>query len=110
METDHFGQEIDLQTLGSKSPVQLPSTTQTAIKVAANTLGLESTPLVSYTGHHAQSLAPVCPTGMIFIPPIDGIAHAPGEITNWDKCISGANVVRHAIFRLALESSPGKLP
>lgn len=106
-EAESFDLKVDLQPLGNKLPAQMHSATQTAIKEAARKLELSAIPLVSYAGHDAQSLAPLCPAGMIFIPSIDGISHAPGEFTKWDDCIHGANVLLQATLNLALETPSG---
>ena len=49
----------------------------------------------------AQSLADLCPVGMIFVPSVGGASHAPRELTEWQDCINGANVLLQAALALA---------
>lgn len=75
-----------------------------AIEQAANDLGLSHMPLIGYAGHSAQVLGQITPSGMIFIPSVDGIGHHPSEFTPWDDVVDGANVLLHTILIWALHS------
>lgn len=103
-EADLFGLDIDVQPLGRKHPAQMHQTTQIAIMKAAKTLGLDTISLPSYAGHDAQSLAALCPAGMIFVPSVAGISHAPGEFSHWEDCVNGANTLLQATLNLTLEN------
>ena len=74
---------------------------QSAILKAAQTLGLAAIPITSGAGHDAQSLADLCPTGMIFVPSVEGISHSPKEFTEWHDCINGANMLLQTVLELA---------
>jgi N-carbamoyl-L-amino-acid hydrolase len=74
---------------------------QAAITAAAQALGLSYVPLPSGAGHDAQSLAPLTPAGMIFIPSQDGVSHSPAELSDWQACVNGANVLLRAAVALA---------
>lgn len=56
--------------------------------------------LPSGAGHDAQSFAPLCPTGMIFVPSLGGRSHCPEEETSLSAMADGANVLLNAIARL----------
>ena len=47
----------------------------------------------SGAGHDAQSFADVCPSGMIFIPSVEGRSHGPDEHSHWEDCVNGANLL-----------------
>lgn len=64
------------------------------------------TRLVSYAGHDAQMMSSFTPSGMIFVPSVNGISHNPREFTEWHDVIAGVNVLLHAILELALGSEP----
>lgn len=49
--------------------------------------------LPSGAGHDAQHLAKVTDTGMIFVPSVAGISHAPDEWTHWQDIERGANLL-----------------
>jgi N-carbamoyl-L-amino-acid hydrolase len=36
--------------------------------------------------------------GMIFVPSAGGISHSPKELTSWQDCANGANVLLRAIL------------
>lgn len=68
---------------------------------AANRLGLRHHRMPSGAGHDAQSFADVCPSGMIFIPSVDGRSHGPDEYSHWEDCVNGANLLLHAALEVA---------
>ena len=73
---------------------------QGAIGRAADRLGLQTQGLPSGAGHDAQMIARLCPMGMIFVPSVGGISHSPRELTSWDDCARGANVLLGAVLEL----------
>jgi acetylornithine deacetylase/succinyl-diaminopimelate desuccinylase-like protein len=42
------------------------------------------------------------PSGMLFIPSVNGTSHHPAELSRWDDVIDGTNVLLTAILNLAL--------
>ncbi|MBO0691306.1 MAG: M20 family metallo-hydrolase [Acidimicrobiaceae bacterium] len=67
---------------------------------AAADLGLASVELASGAGHDAQNLAPIAPTGMIFVPSSGGISHQAAESTPPEQLAAGAQTLLAAL-RLA---------
>ncbi len=85
---------------------QMPAATMAAgviqaIEQTADALGLSHTRLISYAGHSAQVMAPLTPSGMIFIPSVGGIGHHPSEFTPWEDVADGANALLHTILHWA---------
>ncbi len=74
--------------------------TQAAIEAAAARLGLASRRLPSGAGHDAQMMARLGPMGMIFVPSVGGVSHSPKELTRWEDCARGADVLRQAVLAL----------
>jgi len=35
---------------------------------------------------------------MIFVPSVGGISHSPKELTKWEDCTRGAQVLMHAVL------------
>lgn len=68
------------------------------IDASAKELGLSVMHLPSGAGHDAQSIAPIGPIGMIFIPSLNGISHAPSEFTSEQQITDGANVLLKTII------------
>ena len=50
---------------------------QSIVSASASKLDLSTLAMPSGAGHDAQSLAAICPIGMIFVPSRDGVSHAP---------------------------------
>jgi N-carbamoyl-L-amino-acid hydrolase len=73
---------------------------QRAIERAADALTLTRVRMPSGAGHDAQMAARLCPMGMIFVPSIGGVSHSPKELTRWEDCSNGANVLLHTVLGL----------
>jgi N-carbamoyl-L-amino-acid hydrolase len=54
----------------------------------------------SGAGHDAQAMATIGPMGMIFVPSVAGISHAPKEFSRPADITNGANVLMGALLRL----------
>jgi N-carbamoyl-L-amino-acid hydrolase len=70
------------------------------IAAAASELGLQHRLMPSGAGHDAQDLAPLTPTGMIFVPSVGGISHSPKEYTRPADMANGANVLLRSILKI----------
>jgi hydantoinase/carbamoylase family amidase len=93
--------DLDVTPVGRWEPTPLDPGVCDAVERAAEELGLASLRLRSGAGHDAQALAAVTPAGMIFVPSVRGTSHDPGELTAWDDCVNGANVLLGAALALA---------
>jgi len=93
-------------TLASTN-IGVPATSgvQDAIARAAGALSLQTSRLPSGAGHDAQQIARLCPMGMIFVPSVGGISHSPKELTTWDDCARGANVLLGTVLELDARDS-----
>jgi N-carbamoyl-L-amino-acid hydrolase len=77
---------------------------QDLIEEAASDLGLSRRRLPSGAGHDAQMMAVLGPMGMIFVPSVGGVSHSPRELTSWEDCARGADVLFRSV--LALDRTP----
>lgn len=102
IEAERFGLELNVEFLGRHSPSLMSEEVQRAFAGACDDLGLSDVSLTSGAGHDGQSLAQVCPVGMIFVPSVDGASHSPREFTRWEDCVNGANVLLQTALRLSL--------
>lgn len=75
------------------------------VEAEASALDLRSLRMPSGAGHDAQSVALLCPVGMIFVPSRDGISHSPLEFTAADQVTAGANVLLRTLLALDAEGS-----
>ncbi|HEY6043110.1 MAG TPA: Zn-dependent hydrolase [Anaerolineae bacterium] len=101
IEARRYGLELTVEFLGKHSPTPMSDKAQQVLTHACDSLGLTHMPLYSGAGHDAQSLARLCPVGMIFIPSVDGASHSPREFSRWEDCVNGANVLLQAALGFA---------
>jgi len=99
-EAQRFGLGLNVEDLGKHSPSIMSNEVQRVYAQACDDLELTHTSLTSGAGHDGQSLADLCPVGMIFVPSVDGASHSPREFTKWEDCVNGANVLLQAALRL----------
>ena len=96
----HFGLELQVERMEAIAPAPMSAAVQRTIEASSQALGLKHKSLPSGAGHDAQSLATLCPTGMIFVPSVGGHSHSPEELTHWKDCVNGANVLLHSVLRM----------
>ena len=61
--------------------------------------GLDPHVMPSWAGHDAKVLARRMPVGMVFVPSVGGISHAPNERTDPRDCTLAAELLYHAVRR-----------
>ena len=71
-----------------------------AIENAAESSGFTSQRMISGAGHDACQINGLMPSGMIFIPCVDGISHAENEDITQDWAADGAQVLVQAVLDL----------
>ena len=96
-----FGLQVDFQFLEAVYPTPMDERMQRALEDGAERLGLSHRRLPSLAGHDAQSMARICPAGMLFVPSVGGFSHSSREFTAWQDCVNGANTLLHAVLHLA---------
>ena len=95
------GVTITARKLARYEPVSFHREIISVIQQVTESLDYTHMHLPSGAGHDAQMLARVCPSGMIFVPSINGISHNPAEDTASQDLEAGANVLLHAMLELA---------
>ena len=58
-------------------------------------------PLLHPEALPTQMMATLMPMGMIFVPSVGGISHSPKELTSWQDCANGANMLLETVMDLA---------
>jgi len=72
-----------------------------SIRRQADKLGLGYRLMPSGAGHDTQFMADLTRAGLIFVPSIGGISHAPEEDTAWPDIEAGANLLLHTLIEVA---------
>lgn len=78
----------------------LPPNLRDLAAACADVLGLSHVEVDTVSGHDAISLLGVCPTGLVFVPSVDGIAHNEREYTAPEDLEAGFLLLRAAAARL----------
>lgn len=89
---------IQIAPLSSNKPALATPAVQDAIGRASRAAGLGTARLPSAASHDAAMMAQLGPMGMIFVPSVGGISHSPKELTGWQDCANGANVLLNAVL------------
>lgn len=77
------------------------------IAQSAKRRNLPAMPVLSYAGHDARQMAPLCPSAMIFIPCRGGVSHDEGEWAEPQHVAAGAQVLCDVLASLCrLSSAP----
>ena len=94
---------IEFVSSDQRPPAIAAVEVQRAIERSAGRLGLATQRMPSGAGHDAQMMAHLSPMGMIFVPSVRGISHSPLELTRWDDCARGADVLLGAVLEMDRE-------
>ncbi|MCP4424464.1 MAG: Zn-dependent hydrolase [Chloroflexi bacterium] len=86
------------------TPAAMDPAIQDAIRQAGQSMGYKTMPLSSGALHDAGALAAAVPTGMIFVPSINGRSHCPDEDTDPADLVAGANALLQTALLLAHKS------
>ncbi|HLK62862.1 MAG TPA: Zn-dependent hydrolase [Bryobacteraceae bacterium] len=93
--------EIEVRPAAHHDPALATPEVQKSIEAACAKLGLKSRRLPSGAGHDAQMMATLGSMGMIFVPSVGGISHAPAEFSRWEDCARGVEVLLETVLAWA---------
>jgi N-carbamoyl-L-amino-acid hydrolase len=93
--------DIEIAEQSWLPPTRLDEEVARRLIEIAQRSGLASRTLSSGAGHDVQTFARHCPAGLVFVPSVGGISHAPGEWTDWADVEHGANLLTRAIATFA---------
>jgi len=94
------GTTFTFRETNRQAPALSDPRVRSVIADAAKSLGLTTKVLPSGAGHDAQDMARLGPMGMIFVPSVAGISHAPRELTRPEDVVNGANVLLGSLLLL----------
>jgi len=95
------GAACERRSLARFDPVRFDPAVVDRVERIATERGLSHRRLPSGAGHDAQILARMCPTGMIFVPSVNGLSHNVEEYTKPADLIAGAQVLLQLLIELA---------
>ncbi|RQT91297.1 Zn-dependent hydrolase [Burkholderia cepacia] len=101
---DETGLGAQIEQIFTYAPIPFAPRCIDAVRDAARALGLSHMDIVSGAGHDACYVARVAPTGMIFVPCVDGLSHNEAEAITPEWAAAGADVLLRAVLRSAQEA------
>lgn len=110
----HFSEAIDSvakkrrvtvhrEVILNQDAVPMNDRVQKALRQAMDSLGESYLTLPSLAGHDSVHLAPITPTGMLFVPSINGKSHCPDEETAIGDIVKAGNALVQAVIVLDKE-------
>lgn len=94
------GTTVTLVPTLANEPAPTDQRVRDAVSSAATALGLTPHGMPSGAGHDAQNMTVLGPSGMLFVPSVNGISHSPLEMTVDADVVNGANVLLGAVLRM----------
>ena len=91
------GLDVHVETPHVQAPVNLSDDIIRIIEKAAVQAGVRFKRMASGAGHDTQNMASIARAGMIFVPSVKGISHAPMEWTEWEDIEKGVSVLTGAL-------------
>jgi N-carbamoyl-L-amino-acid hydrolase len=92
---------LDFDLLSSECPVEMDSEIINMIETICKEKNIPYRRMNSGAGHDCMNLAPIIPTGLIFVPSKGGISHNKNEFTEFRDIYAGIEVLKEAIKVLA---------
>jgi N-carbamoyl-L-amino-acid hydrolase len=98
--TSNEGCEVQSKKLWDRDTVWFNPQIVKQLEHSAKILGYSYKKMVSGAGHDAQFLASYVPTAMVFVPSINGKSHCEEELTTWEDCEKGVNVLLETVLNM----------
>lgn len=95
------GVRVSFEMASDVPPCDMHPRIKAEIAAAAEAQGLRWLPMVSGAGHDSQVMATRVPTGMLFVPSVEGRSHSAAEYTSAEDAARGASVLAATLHRLA---------
>lgn len=95
-----------IHVLSRQEPLDLDANLVNLIEQATHQLGVPSQRMPSLAAHDAMQLARAgCRAGMIFVPSVAGVSHAPHEYTAAADIVQGVIVLTQTLYELASDAA-----
>jgi acetylornithine deacetylase/succinyl-diaminopimelate desuccinylase-like protein len=97
----NYGVRVEITLPITHMPHRLAQEVVDTIEKSTKQIGIRSLRMDSGAGHDTQNIAKKVKTGMIFVPSIKGISHAPMEWTEWEDIENGVKVLLQTLKNLS---------
>ena len=92
--------QVEIRKLWGRETVLFDEDLCKQLTKSAQSLGYSYKEMVSGAGHDAQFIASYIPTAMVFVPSVKGKSHTEIELTTWEDCEKGVNVLFETILEM----------
>ena len=92
--------QVQIRKLWGRDTVLFDEELCKQLTKSTQSLGYSYKEMVSGAGHDAQFIASYIPTAMVFVPSIKGKSHTETELTTWEDCEKGVNVLLETVLEL----------
>ncbi|CEI82400.1 N-carbamoyl-L-amino acid hydrolase [Oceanobacillus oncorhynchi] len=94
--------DVTVKKLWDRDTVWFNNKLVDALEKSCKSLNCSYKRMASGAGHDAQFIATYLPAAMIFVPSVNGKSHAEDELTAWEDCERGVNVVLQTVLDLTM--------
>lgn len=101
--------EVEMAVSVDEKPVPCSPKIIEVIEMAAQGMNMAVRRMPSGGGHDTQHMAAITDVGMIFVPSIRGISHAPEEFTDLDDICRGITILAGSLWQLGTSCSSAPL-
>lgn len=98
---ERHGLELDIAKHSWLPPTRMDEAIREQLCLLSDRMDVPYRTMPSGAGHDAQTFARHVPAGLVFVPSVGGISHAPNEYTDWDSIRPGADLLARAIAEQA---------
>jgi N-carbamoyl-L-amino-acid hydrolase len=91
---------VNIERYWRADPVYFDPKIIDAVEYAANKFELKAKKITSGAGHDAVFINRIIPTGMLFVPSIDGMSHCPEEETKWEDMVTGVQALIEILLQI----------
>ncbi len=94
------GVAVNIEKYWRADPVSFDKDVVAAVEESAKENGVKYKNIISGAGHDAVFINEVFPTGMLFVPSVNGMSHCPQEHTEWKHIVIGTEILIDTIMKL----------
>ncbi|KHD85392.1 Zn-dependent hydrolase [Heyndrickxia ginsengihumi] len=95
------GCSVSMEKLWGRDTVIFDKKLCDQLEKSARSLGYSNKRMYSGAGHDAQFISSYLPTAMLFVPSVNGKSHCEEELTSYEECANGVNVILDTVLAIS---------
>jgi len=101
----HRNVKVVIEWKSEEVPVMMDKTIVHSLSELCENMNIEYMTMSSGAGHDSMNMAKNWPTGLIFIPSLDGLSHHPEEFTKLEDISTGIKLLKEVVLSYAMQCS-----